>query len=220
MLKKVRDGFIILGVGHVLPESVREVRELIAKEKPEVVCLELCPARYHALTYGTWKTRNSSILIRLIYIFQERLAKLTGSPIGEEMLTAIEEARKVRALIMLIDQDMEITIRQLMEIPLREKFLMGLQILFSLFMPFEKKISDLTEEETVEKLLSDFRKFFPFTYKILVEQRNVIMANRLLPLLNSDKKVVCVVGAAHVKGILQILQNHAEKSWFSLRLDF
>ncbi len=220
MLKKVRDGFIILGVGHVLPESVREVRELIAKEKPEVVCLELCPARYHALTYGTWKTRNSSILIRLIYIFQERLAKLTGSPIGEEMLTAIEEARKVGALIMLIDQDMEITIRQLMGIPLREKFLMGLQILFSLFMPFEKKISDLTEEETVEKLLSDFRKFFPFTYKILVEQRNVIMANRLLPLLNSDKKVVCVVGAAHVKGILQILQNHAEKSWFSLRLDF
>jgi len=220
VLKKVRDGFIILGVGHVLPESVREVRELIAKEKPEVVCLELCPARYHALTYGTWKTRNSSILIRLIYIFQERLAKLTGSPIGEEMLTAIEEARKVGALIMLIDQDMEITIRQLMGIPLREKFLMGLQILFSLFMPFEKKISDLTEEETVEKLLSDFRKFFPFTYKILVEQRNVIMANRLLPLLNSDKKVVCVVGAAHVKGILQILQNHAEKSWFSLRLDF
>ncbi|MEM1823136.1 MAG: TraB/GumN family protein [Candidatus Hadarchaeales archaeon] len=219
-MKKVRDGFIILGVGHVLPESVREVRELIAKEKPEVVCLELCPARYHALTYGTWKTRNSSILIRLIYIFQERLAKLTGSPIGEEMLTAIEEARKVGALIMLIDQDMEITIRQLMGIPLREKFLMGLQILFSLFMPFEKKISDLTEEETVEKLLSDFRKFFPFTYKILVEQRNVIMANRLLPLLNSDKKVVCVVGAAHVKGILQILQNHAEKSWFSLRLDF
>ncbi|MEM1689854.1 MAG: TraB/GumN family protein [Candidatus Hadarchaeales archaeon] len=219
-MKKVRDGFIILGVGHVLPESVREVRELIAKEKPEVVCLELCPARYHALTYGTWKTQNSSILIRLIYIFQERLAKLTGSPIGEEMLTAIEEARKVGALIMLIDQDMEITIRQLMGIPLREKFLMGLQILFSLFMPFEKKISDLTEEETVEKLLSDFRKFFPFTYKILVEQRNVIMANRLLPLLNSDKKVVCVVGAAHVKGILQILQNHAEKSWFSLRLDF
>lgn len=219
-MRKVRDGFLILGVGHVLPESVREVRELIAKEKPEIVCLELCPARYRALTAGRGESQYPSILLRMIHIFQEKFAKSTGSPVGEEMLAAIEEAKKVGASIILIDQDIETTVQQLMRIPFREKLLMCLQIMFAIVVPLGKEAGNLTEEEAIERLLSDFRRLFPSAYRILVEHRNTIMANRLLPLLNSDKKIVCVVGAAHVRGILEILQSYIEKSWFSLRLSF
>lgn len=221
MLRKVREGFLIVGVGHVLPESVARVRELIAREKPEVVCLELCPARYQALIAGERGTQRLPFLLNLLQIFQRKFAASTGSPVGEEMLAAAEEARKVGASVVLIDQDISETVQQLMGIPLRERILLAFQLLITILLPFGRKsVESLTEEEVVEEILADFRRFFPSAYEVLIERRNRFMAERLIPLLHSQRKVVCVVGAAHVAGLFRTLREEWDRSWASFQIEF
>ena len=53
----------------------------------------------------------------------------------------------------------------------------------------------------------EFQKTFPKLYKILVEDRNIYMANQLKELSKTHKKIVAVIGAGHRKGIKQILEN-------------
>ena len=40
----------LVGTAHISKKSIREVREVITKEKPKVVAIELDQARYDALT--------------------------------------------------------------------------------------------------------------------------------------------------------------------------
>ncbi|MEM4524727.1 MAG: TraB/GumN family protein, partial [Archaeoglobaceae archaeon] len=40
---------IIIGTAHVSQKSVEEVKEVIEKERPDAVALEICPRRYQAL---------------------------------------------------------------------------------------------------------------------------------------------------------------------------
>jgi hypothetical protein len=41
---------IIIGTAHVSEKSVQEVTKAIEETKPDIVAVELCPARYKALT--------------------------------------------------------------------------------------------------------------------------------------------------------------------------
>ena len=40
---------MLLGTAHVSKESAQLVRELILEEKPDTVCVELCPSRYQSI---------------------------------------------------------------------------------------------------------------------------------------------------------------------------
>lgn len=39
----------LVGTAHVSHESVEQVQSVISAEKPDTVCVELCPSRYQAL---------------------------------------------------------------------------------------------------------------------------------------------------------------------------
>src|SRR5688572_9718506 len=45
--------FHVVGTAHVSERSTEEVREIIRRVRPQVVCVELCKARYDALTQDT-----------------------------------------------------------------------------------------------------------------------------------------------------------------------
>ena len=40
---------VLVGTAHISRESVEEVSRVIEQEQPDVVCIELCAARYEAL---------------------------------------------------------------------------------------------------------------------------------------------------------------------------
>ncbi|MHC1577114.1 MAG: TraB/GumN family protein, partial [Candidatus Methanospirareceae archaeon] len=40
-----KNSIILVGTGHILEKSVREVEETIEREEPEVVAVELCKGR-------------------------------------------------------------------------------------------------------------------------------------------------------------------------------
>ena len=233
MLKKVGDRLTLVGVAHVLPKSTADVRETIERERPEIVAVELCPNRYAVLKeeeqqLGTTDALRSGqlrpfILAKLFQAIQNKFARRTGMPIGEEMLAAIEYAKKAGARIELIDRDIVVTIQRLSYLmSRREKIRLFGELLISL-LPFVGKGTDfgrLTEDQVTSSLVSTLEQASPTTYKVLVEERDEFMATRIVSLLaSSDEKIVCVVGAGHVPGLYRRLISQLKGSW-QTRLEY
>jgi pheromone shutdown-related protein TraB len=217
MLKKLREGFLLVGVAHILPKSLQEVGEAIATERPEIVAVELDPFRYLALTQpetlvppGKTKVKLSAVLLGgLMSLLQTKFSHQTGMPAGKEMLVAVEKAREVGADVRFIDQDIRLTLHRVNELmPFREKCWLMFQMLLSLF-PFHRgpKLEKLTEEQVVDYLLKGFKQLSPTAYRVLIEERDSYMTSELIPLLESGKKVVCVVGAGHIPGLARRLEE-------------
>ncbi len=212
MLKKLDSRLFLVGVAHVLPKSAAEVGDVIAKERPDVVAVELCPARYLALTQESKRLGALDVmragpklllLSGLIYLIQSKFSRQTGMPAGEEMLVAIKHAREVGAEVKLIDQDIGLTLQRLMDrMSWRERFRLFGELLVGL-LPVVKRVEleRLTDEQIVGYLLRDLERVSPTAYDVLIRERDAYMASRLTTLLLAGKRVVCVVGAGHVPGI-------------------
>ena len=216
MLKKLDDRLILVGVAHVLPKSMAEVRTVISKERPEVVGVELCPSRYLLLTSGARGGAGGAprgqfqlaIFNKLIYLLQRRVSQQTGMPAGEEMLTAIKSAREAGSRVELIDRDIGVILQRLVgRMGLREKIRLGLELLLG-FLPIGNRVNleRVMEEQVIEGLLSSLKRSSPTSYEVLIRERDEYMAARIERLLAaSSGKVVCVVGAGHIPGIYQRL---------------
>lgn len=229
MLKKIDDRLFLIGVAHVLPSSAREVEEVIERERPDVVAVELDPVRYITLTRGKGpKFRdliqggpNLLLMSALLQLIQGKFSRQTGMPAGDDMLAAIKKANEVGAHVKFIDRYIGITMQRLIHgMPLREKLRLFLQMLLTL-LPFGKEVDlkRLTEEEMVAHLLNELRSLSPRAYSVLIEERDSYMSSRLAELLLSGKRVVCVVGAGHVPGIYRRLSGWISSGW-SLNLKY
>lgn len=233
MIRKIGDKLILVGVAHILPKSRRDVEEAILEEEPEVVGVELCEARYIELTMGAPKEKSgisgfsrTALLAKVLNFFQEMIGKKTGMLPGEEMLAAIEKSRKIGAEVALIDRDINVTLHRLLnKMSSWEKLKLLSQVVFSLFKGDEFDIEDLTEDEVVEELISTFREVSETAYNVLIKERNEFMSNQISALLSAKSgKVLCVVGAGHVPGLVEELESRLEeddsRSWDSRGTDF
>ena len=225
LLKKLDDRLFLVGVAHVLPKSAAEVREVILHEKPEVVAIELCPTRYHALTRGVKRPGAFEairagprlfMLSALLYLLQSKFARQTGMPAGEEMLVAIRHAKEVGARLELIDRDISLTLGRLVNrMSKREKIRLFAGLLLGL-LPLGKRLEleRLTDDQIVAYLLKELKRASPTAYEVLIEERDIHMTSRLAMLLSSSAgKVACVVGAGHVPGIYERLSRVASGGW-------
>ena len=54
-----------------------------------------------------------------------------------------------------------------------------------------------------------FKKRYPNLYKVLIEERNEIMANNLSKImeLEPDKKIVAIVGAGHEEEMIKLIKQ-------------
>ena len=224
---------IIIGTSHIAKQSVQEVKEAIEDNKPAIVAVELDPNRYYSLKSAKkTKIRLKDIFTLGIVGFafallgkwaQEKLGKLVGVMPGTEMLTALRAAQKNNATIRLIDQDIFITLKRLSkEITLKEKLRFFLDILKSIF--FRKRemrrlgienldLTKVPSKEVVKKLTKEFRKSYPNAYKVLVTERNHVMAKRLARIMEESlgKKIVAVVGAGHEEEIVALVKSYEKK---------
>lgn len=225
MLKKIDDRLFLIGVAHVLPKSAVEVEDVITRERPEVVAVELCPTRYLALTRrgkglgapgGVVRAGPKLALLGgFLYLLQSKFSRQTGMPAGEEMLVAIKHAREVGARVELIDRDIGVTLQRLLDLMgWRERFRLFVELLLGL-LPFGKRVEleRLTDEQIVEYLLRELKRASPTAYQVLISERDVYMASRLAMLLSRGDRVVCVVGAGHVPGIYGRLSKGVSGGW-------
>ncbi len=217
---------ILIGTSHIAAQSIEEVEEVISKEKPDVVALELDQARFYGLVNGI-KGDVSLKDIRRIgfkgYVFakvgqfaERKVGNMVGISPGDEMLKASKIAAKEGCRIALIDQRIDITLKRFSkEITWKEKFRFVSDIVKSIFSKKHRMKFDLTkvpEKELIKKILDYTKDRYPNFYKVLVEERNVFMAEKLFNLMQTQNKVVAVVGAGHEDGIIDELKRLNEKS--------
>jgi pheromone shutdown-related protein TraB len=220
-------GIELLGTSHIAKQSVQEIKKKILEEKPDLVAVELDTQRAYAL-FHEGKNKISWAQIRQIglkgYVFakggqyiQQKLGKMVGVAPGSDMKTALTLAKKEKIEIALIDQPIQITLKNFSKaLTWREKFRFAGDILKGLVMP-KKQIKDLglttldlksvPEKEIIVKMMAHLKKRFPSIYKTLVEDRNRYMVKQLVKLLRAhpDKKILAVVGAGHLEGMKELL---------------
>ncbi|MBI4158780.1 TraB family protein [Candidatus Woesearchaeota archaeon] len=214
----------LLGTSHIAQESIDKVKEVIETKKPDIVAVELDKKRVYAL----FNKRRPSIkdikvlgikgfFISLIgsYI-EKKLGKLVGVAPGSEMKAAINLARKNKIAIALIDQDIGITLKKLSKsITWREKLRFLKEIIKGIITrkpqiePFD--IRKVPPKETIEKMIKMVKKSYPNVYKVLIEERNEVMAKNLYSLMtnNQNKTIFAIVGAGHEEGIIKVLRGNS-----------
>ena len=215
------ENLVLIGTSHIAKESLIEVEEIILKEMPDVVALELDKGRFYALA-NKERGRLSVRDIRQIgfkgYLFakigeyvERKLGGKVGVAPGEDMLKAAEVATRNKIKIALIDQKIEVTLKNFSkEITWKEKFRFVIDIVKGFFGIGEKIKIDLNkvpEKELISKMISQVRHRYPNFYKVLVSDRNFYMAGKLVKLMKNYSKVVAVVGAGHEEEIIEEIKK-------------
>ncbi|MBS3166699.1 TraB/GumN family protein [Candidatus Woesearchaeota archaeon] len=215
---------IIIGTSHIALESFNEVKSKIEEISPDIIALELDGDRFHSLLNPV-KTRPSPFKIGLKFwiinsigaFIEKKLGKRAGLEPGAEMKIAIKLAKEKNIKISLIDQPIQITFSRLLKnLTLKEKFNFVIEFLKIPFIPFVKKtrllkldLKKVPSSEIISLLMVEVKKKFPTIYEVLINERNIYMANRLklLRQYHPDAKIIAIVGAGHKKGIELLLKE-------------
>lgn len=206
---------MLLGTAHVSKESAQLVRELILEEKPDTVCVELCPSRYQSIRQKErWQDTDIVKIIRekksflllsnlMLASFQKRIAKKLDIKPGQEMITAVETAEEVDAAVHLADRDIRTTLsRTWRAMGLWSKIKLLFQLILSLGEVEEIKEEDIEkmkEQDVLETLLTEVGQSLPELKNILIDERDLYLAEKIRTA--PGEKIVAVVGAGHVPGI-------------------
>lgn len=210
---------ILVGTAHVSDKSVAEVNEVIEREKPDIVAVELDKARYEALK-GKEVVREINVkellsggkfyyflLHWLLAYIQKKIGADTGVKPGAEMLSAIEKAEKTGARVALIDRDIQLTLGRFWN---KMSFFEKLKLFGSLagaslgFGTKEIDMDTVTNEDVVSQLVAELRKMAPSAASVLIDERDAYMARNLLE-ISREGTIVAVVGAGHREGIQRYL---------------
>ena len=220
MMKKYRH-LRIIGTSHIAKESLKEVEQAILELEPSVIAIELDHKRLIALFQKT-KSKLSIADIKRIgvggYIFskfgsyaERKLGDYVGVTPGSEMKKAITLAKEKNIPIALIDQDIEITLRNLKRISWKEKRNFIVDILGAIFKrkPFEFDLTKVPSQKVIEKMMASLKKRYPNVHSVLIEERNRVMANNLKRVMEKypDKLILAVMGAGHVNDVITLLSK-------------
>src|SRR3989344_3571149 len=152
---------------------------------------------------------------------ERKLGKLVGVAPGSEMKQAINIAKKEGIGIALIDQDIEITLQRLSKaIIWKEKINFLSDIIKAVFLRKKEIEFDLTtvpDKKIIKKLTSKLKERYPNVYKVLIEERNVVIADNIKRLMNTNhnRKILVILGAGHIDDVLAIIKEKELKISYS-----
>ena len=190
----------IVGTAHVSQQSVDEVRAAIGDFKPDVVAIELDSARFTALKKQARdpsvsdvlevKNFNSLLVQWLLAYLQRKIGIDVGVEPGAEMKIAIEEAEQRGIPIALVDRDIRLTLlRFWSSLGFIEKIKMFWALISSIAEidnGQEIDIESLKEQNVIDAVMEEFRKFSPNGARALIDERDAFIAHQLV--LFRDRK--------------------------------
>jgi len=225
-LLKNNKEIILIGTAHISKESVYEVKSNIEAEKPDVVCVELCRQRYDVLNNREkWKNTDITKIIKegktalflvnlILSNFQRRLGEDVGILPGAEMIEAMNVAKNLGIPIELADRDINITMKRAShKMSAFEKYKVFSLILLTLFFSEKLKaeeIEQLKNKDVMSQMMDELSIAFPNVKKILIDERDYYLANKILNA--PGNKVVAVVGSGHMEGIKRNIEKFDEKN--------
>ena len=184
------DTIHLVGTAHVSKNSAEEVREIIEKENPDRVCIELDDGRMKSRTKDSayenmdikkvFKEGKGFLLLAntALASFQKRMGAQTGSDPGAEILGAAKLAgEKCKLLATLISASFS-----------NEKI-------------SEEELEELKNEETLESMMKEVAKELPSVKEVLIDERDRYLATSIYT--SEGKRKVAVIGAGHTQGIIR-----------------
>ena len=206
----------VVGTAHVSQASVDEVRRVIAEVRPDTVCIELCQARYTALTdEQQWKKLDIFKVIKegktlfllanlAVGAYQRRLGEELGVKPGAELLAAAQAAEAVGAEIVLADRDIHVTLKRTWgNLGFWKKSKLLGAIVGSLFAKDDGadavQIEDLKEKAHLSEMMAEFARLMPEVKEPLIDERDQFLMSKVREAPGDE--VVAVVGAGHVAGM-------------------
>lgn len=199
----------LVGIGHIF-DLEKKLEEIISREKPNLVCIELDEERFRSLLLDTRKgDADVPFAYNLLARFQRKIAKLYGVKAGSEMLAAANIAKERGIRIEFIDVNIrEVFNKMWKKIPFKEKFRLFLSFIVSIFVgksQVERELKRYQDNETL--FLEEISKSLPTVKRIIVDERDQFMAERLKDLSKDHERIVAIVGDGHVRGIERYLRE-------------
>jgi pheromone shutdown-related protein TraB len=206
---------ILIGTAHVSRQSAEQVKEVIERERPDSVCIELDAQRYQSvMDNNKWKEtdifkvikeKKTTLLLMNLAIssFQNRLAKQFDIRPGQEMIQGIESAKETGAELVLADRNIQVTFSRIWHnLGWTGKSQLLSAIFFSIFSKetiSEDELEKMKSQDTLNAVLAEFTESFPKLKTPLIDERDQYLAQKIKDA--PGNKIVAVLGAAHVPGI-------------------
>ncbi len=213
----------LLGTAHVSKTSADVVDELLNSGHFDAVAIELCPSRHNALInpdslakmdlFQVIKEKKTSMVIANLALgsYQQRLAEEIGIEPGAEMKAAVDVARQKHLPVILIDRDIGITFKRVYSnVPFWRRFSIFGGLLGSLMSREKVSAEDIEKLKEGDMLETAFSHVTPSERDIfipLISERDQYMSARLQCETRDYKHILAVVGAGHLRGMHEILQN-------------
>ena len=216
--------FIIVGTAHISRQSADLVREVIEKENPDVVCVELDEKRLKALSEKKrWENLDlksiikqkqlSTLIINLVLSsYQKKLGEKLGVTPGTELLEAVNTAKEKNIPIELCDREVRITLRRAwhsMGFWQKMKLVVGgFGGIFEKQELTEEKLAELRSKDVLSEMMDELGKAMPVLKTVIIDERDQYLAEKMKQ--SKGNKIVSVVGAGHAQGIIKALDNNEQ----------
>ncbi len=221
----IDDDLRLVGTAHISSTSVALVRQQIEDWGPDLVAVELCESRKASLldpealeNEDLLKILNDGkshmiLLQSALAAEQRRMGVASGEKPGAELLAAIEAAEEAAVPVELIDRDVVITLRRAWsKMGLREKWRVLDAFLWQEDDDDEASVEELLEDsDMLSNLMEEAREVAPGAGSVLIDERDAFIAGRLQQ-IRGKGKVLAVVGAGHLNGIVHQLGEPAMES--------
>jgi len=214
---------VLVGTAHVSRESAELVREVIRRERPDVVCVELDEPRLKALRERqSWENLDLREVIRrkqlatllanlLLASYQKKLGAQLGVAPGTELLEAVVAAEEQGLPVELCDRNIRVTLLRAwrsMSLWQRAKLVAGMTAgLLEGQELSEEDLRRLRRRDVLSEMMGELARVMPSLKRVLIDERDVYLAERIRA--TRGERVVAVVGAGHVEGIVERLQAGA-----------
>jgi len=217
----------IIGTSHIAKQSIEEIKKAVEEFQPQIIAVELDAQRAAALLQEQkTKTSVKDILkigvkgyafVRIGHYIQQKLGKTVGVSPGSEMKTALEIAHKNNLQVALIDQPINVTLKNFSkELTWKEKWRFFSDIVKGLFFPKRQiknygmegfDLHSVPEQQVILKIINQMKKQYPSIYKTIIADRDKFMVKQLVKIMREypEKKILAVVGAGHQEGMTKLL---------------
>jgi len=207
----------LIGTAHVSSKSVETVKAQILEYSPDVVAVELCDSRLSNLREP--ETLDSEDLLKIIKegksamillqsalaVQQRKMGLSTGEKPGAELLAAVEGAEEAQIPYEMIDRDVVITLKRAWhKMGMMERWRVVNTLIFD---GDEEEVSIeevLEDSDMMSKLMEEARAVAPNAGGVLIDERDTFLAGRIQQ-IRGRGKVLAVVGAGHLEGIIENL---------------
>jgi pheromone shutdown protein TraB len=204
---------LLIGAAHVV-DLADPVRRLLGGRVLDGVALELDRERAEALL-GPRADRSGRasgpLFARLLGLVQRRLgAEIGGGPPGAEMKTAALYAQERNLPLFLVDDPIRTTLGNLVRsMPLKERVALLVGSVVGLFVPVRVVEREMDRYvDAPEEYTAELRRASPTLARVLIDDRNEHMAERLTAIRGGGYgRIAVVVGDAHLPGLTAALRR-------------